>query len=218
MSISLTLNWPLYWAKLQPALYICTHMEIRNVHLFHNYLAALCIISKISTALRPATLDLNSVVPNPVTEIPRSVAVLDTRIPSTSCQCTTSKKFHMLHALFTRCVILPDLFQLYKAARICHLHSFHDGITTACYTQRALHLRRSSLRSQQGPATPRLLPERKKSVYVSVGFYPVHNYQKLVDFGGLEIKRSSCLQNMSTLWSTECQDSWKQCVGTKICV
>ena len=36
------------------------------------------------TALRPATSDLNSVVPNPVTEIPRSVALIDTRIPFTS--------------------------------------------------------------------------------------------------------------------------------------
>ena len=33
------------------------------------------------TVLRPATSDLNSVVPNHVTEIPRSIALLDTRIP-----------------------------------------------------------------------------------------------------------------------------------------
>jgi len=39
---------------------------------------------KDSTALRPATSHLNSVVPNTVTEIPRSVALLYTRIPSTS--------------------------------------------------------------------------------------------------------------------------------------
>ena len=56
---------------------------ILNVHLFHNYWAALCIISKISSALHPATSDLSSVVPIPVTEIPLSGALLDTRIPST---------------------------------------------------------------------------------------------------------------------------------------
>ena len=88
----------------------------------------------------------------------------------------------------TRRVILPDLFQLYKAARICHLHSFHDGIATACYTQRTLHLRRSSLRSQQGNATPHLLPECGKSRYVSVGFYPAYNYRPLIVFGGTRIQ------------------------------
>ena len=70
---------------------------------------------------------------------------------------------------------------------MCHLHSFHDGITTTCYTQRALYLRRSSLRSQQGTATPHILPEWRKSIYVSVGFYPAHNYQPLFEFGGTRI-------------------------------
>ena len=90
----------------------------------------------------------------------------------------------MLPALMTRRVTLPDLFQRYKAARICHLHSFHDGITTTSYTQRALHL--------AGPAfdPSRVLLRRvfflndEKSRYVSVGFYPAHNYQQLVEFGG----------------------------------
>jgi len=41
----------------------------------------------------------------------------------------------------TRRVILPDFFQLYKAARICHHHKFRG---------------RPSLRSQQGIATSRL--------------------------------------------------------------
>ena len=68
------------------------------------------------------------------------------------------QKISLLPALLRRPIILPDLLQLYKAARICHLHSFHDGITTACYTQRILHLRRYSLRSQHGTATVRLLP------------------------------------------------------------
>ena len=78
--ISSSLNWPLYWMKLQQALPIFTRMEIRNVRLFNNYLAAQCIISKSSTALRPDTSDLNSVVRNPVTDFPRSIALLVTHI------------------------------------------------------------------------------------------------------------------------------------------
>ena len=39
---------------------------------------------KISTVLCRATSDLNLVVPNHVTEIPRSVALLDTRITFSS--------------------------------------------------------------------------------------------------------------------------------------
>jgi len=77
------------------------------------------------------------------------------------------------------------MFQLYKAAWICHHHSFHDGITTTSYTQRAFHLRRSSLRSQQGAVTSRLPQWRK--IEMSVGFHLAHNYQPLVEFGGTRI-------------------------------
>ena len=31
---------------------------------------------------------------------------------------------------------------------------------------------------------------------------------------GLGLSRSPCLQTVCTLWSKECQDAWKQCVGT----
>jgi hypothetical protein len=93
----------------------------------------------------------------------------------------------MLPALTARRVILPELFQRYKAARICHLHSFRDCITTTCYTQRAL--------SYGGPAfdPSRVLLRRvfflndEKSRYVSVGFYPAQNYQPLVEFCGTRI-------------------------------
>jgi len=110
--------------------------------------------------------------------------------------------------------MLPDLFQRYKAARICHLHSFRDGITTTSYTQRNL--------TYGGPAfdPSRVLLRRlfilndDKSRYVSVGFYPAHNYQPLVEFGGTRILPLSRLPTMSTLWSNDCQVSWKQCVGT----
>jgi len=84
----------------------------------------------------------------------------------------------------TRCVILPVMIQLYKAARICNHHSFRDGITTTTYTQRALHLRRSSLRSQQGTATSHLLLNDDKSRQVTVEFYAAQNYHPLVEFGG----------------------------------
>ena len=68
----------------------------------------------------------------------------------------------MLHAQSKRHVIQLHLFQLYKATRICHLHSFHDGITTKCYKQRGFHLQRSSLRSQPRTATSRFLTECRK--------------------------------------------------------
>ena len=105
----------------------------------------------------------------------------------------------MLPALMTRRVILPDLFQRYKAAQICHFHSFYDGITTTSYSQRALHL--------GGPAfyPSRVLLCRvfflidDKSRYVSVGFYPAHNSSHWSSLLGLVFYRSFYLPTMSTL-------------------
>ena len=120
----------------------------------------------------------------------------------------------MLHARLTRRVIQLDLFQQYEAPRICHLHSSRDGITTTCYTQRAFHLQQSSLRSQPCTATSRILPEWRKIEMCQSGSTRgviINHWSSLM---GLGFSRSFCLQTVWTLWSKDCQDSWKQCVGT----
>jgi len=88
----------------------------------------------------------------------------------------------------TRRVILPDLFQLYKLTRICQLHLFRDGIKTACYTQRAFIYGSPTFDLHRVLLSRVFLLNDEKSTYVSVGFYPAHNYQPLVEFGGTRIQ------------------------------
>ena len=102
-------------------------------------------------------------------------------------------KSHMLPALMTRRVILPDLFQLYKATRICQFYSFRVTMASRRRpTQQPKHNELCSYVEMVGPAfdPSRILLRRlfflndDKSKYVSVGFYPAHNYQPLVEYGG----------------------------------
>jgi len=70
-----------------------------KLNCYHNCWGALYTISSICIALRPATSDINKVVPNRLTEIPLSAAQLDMLIPYTISSCTTSGKCRMFPAL-----------------------------------------------------------------------------------------------------------------------
>ena len=97
----------------------------------------------------------------------------------------------------TRRVILPVLFQLYKAARICYLRSFRVAMASRRRPAQLLDEQRAPCNCVEivGPAFDpnRVLLRRVtflndiKSKYVSVWFYPAQNYQPLFEFGGTKL-------------------------------
>jgi len=129
-------------------------------------------------------------------------------------------------------VKLPALFQRYKTSLISYLHSFRVAMASR---RRPPALTQPGEPTRRAPelhtwayieiVSPTFDPNRillrrlsflnhDKSKYVSVGFYPAHNYQPLVELWARIFYQWYSLTRRSQRWPKDCQVWWNQCART----